>query len=80
MEISFISPLGPEDEERIASMLIAAVGALLDQNAFPYTIRIKTSGMKLFQRTNAGTLAAERRTVTPHTLKDALAIPAPKQQ
>ena len=80
MEISFISPLGPEDEERIASMLIAAVGALLDQNAFPYTLRVKTSGMKLFQRTNAGTLATERRTVTAHTLKDALAIAVPKQQ
>lgn len=55
MEISFISSLDPEEEERIASMLIAALGAMLDENAFPYTIRVRTSGMKLFQRGYPGT-------------------------
>lgn len=56
MEISFISSLDAEEEERIASVLIAAVGAILDNSSFPYTVRIKTSGMKLFQRSHPGTL------------------------
>jgi hypothetical protein len=56
MEISFISSLDAEEEERIASVLIAAVSALLDETSFPYTVRIKTSGLKLFQRSHPGIL------------------------
>jgi hypothetical protein len=68
MEISFISSLDAEEEERIASVLIAAVSALLDETSFPYTVRIKTSGLKLFQRSHPGIL---------HHTPDASVVGAP---
>ena len=54
MEISFISSLDAQEEERIASVLIAAVSALLDESSVPYTVRIRTSGQRLFQRSHPG--------------------------
>jgi hypothetical protein len=54
MEISFISSLDADEEERLASVLIAAVSALLDASSVPYTVRIRTSGQRLFQRSHPG--------------------------
>jgi hypothetical protein len=65
MEISFISSLDAQDEERIASVLIAAVSALLDESPVPYTVRIRTSGQRLFQRSHPGIAAAETTAVSP---------------
>jgi hypothetical protein len=58
MEISFISSLDAQDEERIASVLLATVSALLDETSVPYTVRIKTSGQRLFQRSHPGIASA----------------------
>jgi len=65
MEISFISSLDAQEEERIASVLIAAVSALLDETAVPYTVRIKTSGHRLFQRSHPGISTAADAPVLP---------------
>lgn len=50
MEIRFISSLTPEDENRIATALLAAAGELLDQAPIAYTIRVATATGKVFQR------------------------------
>jgi hypothetical protein len=65
MEISFISSLDAQDEERIASVLLATVSALLDETSVPYTVRIKTSGQRLFQRSHPGIAAAAETAVLP---------------
>jgi hypothetical protein len=52
MNIRFISTLTPEDEDSLAPGLVAAVGCLLDQFPIPYTIRIETTGSKVFQHTH----------------------------
>ena len=49
MDIHFISTLTPEDEDRYAPMVLAAVKALLDQMPISYAVRIVTAN---------GTLAA----------------------
>jgi hypothetical protein len=41
----------PEDEERFASALLAALGTLLDVFPIPYTLKIETSGSKVLHRT-----------------------------
>lgn len=64
MEISFISSLDAQEEERIASVLIAAVSALLDESSVPYTVRIRTSGQRLFQRSHPG-ISTPETTVPP---------------
>ena len=65
MEISFISSLDAQEEERIASVLLAAVSALLDETSVPYTVRIKTSGQRLFQRSHPGIAPAADTAVLP---------------
>lgn len=74
MEISFISSLDAQEEERIASVLIAAVSALLDETAVPYTVRIRTSGQRLFQRSHPGitTTADLAPPPAPHRLRPPL--------
>jgi hypothetical protein len=53
MNIRFISSLTPEDEERVAPGIVTALGMLLDQLPIAYTLRIETSGGKLFQHVHA---------------------------
>lgn len=53
MEIRFISSLTPEDENRIATALLAAAGELLDQAPIAYTIRVATATGKVFQRSHS---------------------------
>jgi hypothetical protein len=52
MELRLISPLTAEDEERLAPAVLAALGTALDIFAVPYTLKIETTGAKVFQRTN----------------------------
>jgi hypothetical protein len=52
MEIQFVSTLTSEDEATLASGIVAAVGALLDKLPLAYTIRIRTSGGRRFDRTS----------------------------
>lgn len=54
MNIRFISSLTPEDEERIAPVVLNAVGMLLDQLPLAFTLRIETSNEKVYQHSHAG--------------------------
>jgi hypothetical protein len=59
MNIRFISSLTPEDEERVAPGIVSALGMLLDQLPIAYTLRIETSGGKVFQHVHTGQDQAE---------------------
>ncbi len=56
MEIVFVSSLDAAEEERIASVLMATVNALLAEAPLAYTLRIRTSSQKLFQQSHAAVL------------------------
>jgi hypothetical protein len=59
MDLHFVSSLTPEDEDRLAPALLTALGALLDQFAIAYTLRIHTTGAKVFQRHHQAPLPTE---------------------
>jgi hypothetical protein len=52
MEIRFISSLTAEDEATFAPAVLKAVSAFLDQLPIAYTLRIETSGARVFQHTH----------------------------
>lgn len=52
MDIRFISTLTADDENNFAPGLLAAIGCLLDRFPIPYTVRIETTGSKVFQHTH----------------------------
>ena len=52
MDIRFVSTLTAEDENHLAPALLAALGSLLDRFSIPYTVRIETTGDKVFQHTH----------------------------
>jgi hypothetical protein len=52
MDIRFVSTMTAEDEDALAPAILAALGALLDQFSMPYTVRIETTGARVFQRTH----------------------------
>ncbi len=56
MEIIFVSSLDPAEEERLASVLLATVNAMLVDTPLAYTLRIRTSSQKLFQQSHAGVM------------------------
>jgi hypothetical protein len=56
MEIIFVSSLDASEEERLASVLLATVNAMLADTPLAYTLRIRTSSQKLFQQSHAGVL------------------------
>jgi hypothetical protein len=49
MEIRFISSLTAEDEDLFAPAVLKAVSALLDLVPIAYTLRIETTGARVFQ-------------------------------
>jgi hypothetical protein len=49
MEIRFISSLTPEDENRVAPSVLQAITSLLDNLPIAYTLRIQTTGDRVFQ-------------------------------
>lgn len=49
MEIRFISTLTPEDENRVGPSLLQAITSLLDNLPLAYTLRIETTGERVFQ-------------------------------
>lgn len=53
MDIRFISSLTAEDENQLAPALLKAVGPLLDHLPIAYTLRIETSGARVFQHSHA---------------------------
>jgi hypothetical protein len=48
VEITFISSLDSEEEDRLAPAIVSAVSAILDDTSFAYTIRVRTTGLKVF--------------------------------
>jgi hypothetical protein len=49
MDIRFISSLTPDDENRLAPALLAAVASVLDQLPIAYTLRFETVTGRSFQ-------------------------------
>ena len=66
MEIIFVSSLDAAEEERLASVLLATVNAMLVDTPLAYTLRIRTSSQKLFQQSHSGVL-----TPADHTTRSA---------
>lgn len=62
MEIIFVSSLDAAEEERLASVILATVNAMLVDTALAYTLRIRTSSQKLFQQSHAGVLTPAEQT------------------
>ena len=56
MEIIFVSSLDATEEERLASVILATVNAMLIDTPLAYTLRIRTSSQKLFQQSHSGVL------------------------
>ena len=52
MEIAFISSLDAEEEARLAPALLAALSALLDGTSLAYTVRVRTTGLKVFSHSH----------------------------
>ncbi len=52
MDVRFISSLTAEDESTFAPALLKVVSAFLDQFPIAYTLRIETSGARVFQHTH----------------------------
>ena len=67
MEIIFVSSLDPAEEERLASVLLATVNAMLADTPLAYTLRIRTSSQKLFQQSHAGVLTPADQTARAST-------------
>ena len=52
MDIRFISTLTADDEESFAPALLQAIGSILDRLPIAYTVRIETTGARVFQHTH----------------------------
>ncbi len=52
MTVRFVSSLTPDDEARVAPMLIKLCALVLDQFPIFYNVRIETSGDVVFQHSN----------------------------
>jgi hypothetical protein len=52
LDITFISSLDSEEEDRLAPALVAALSALLDSSSLAYTVRIRTTGLKMFSHSH----------------------------
>jgi hypothetical protein len=74
MDIHFVSTLTPEDEDRYAPMVLAAVKAILEPMPISYAVRVVTANGLTVQHTKSehaedAAVAASRRTgprlVTP---------------
>jgi hypothetical protein len=53
MNIRFISSLTPDDEAKLAPVLLDLIGALLDRLPLAYTLRIEPSAGTVVQRSRA---------------------------
>lgn len=66
MDLHFVSTLTPEDEDRYAPMVLAAVRALLEPMPIAYALRIVTANGLAVQHTKAeATPGSEAGAVTP---------------
>lgn len=55
MDIHFISSLNPDDEDRLAPAILAALRPMLELMPIAYTVRIRTSSNNVYQHTRAET-------------------------
>lgn len=78
MEIVFVSSLDASEEDRIASVLLATVSALLEDSPIAYTLRIRTSSLRLYQQSHVGTAPAEQSVVSAAKLTAATARSSPR--
>ncbi|MCC6162757.1 MAG: hypothetical protein IT182_05345 [Acidobacteria bacterium] len=53
MDIHFISSLNPDDEDRVAQVVLAAVRPILEVLPIAYTVRIRTATNNVYQHTKA---------------------------
>ncbi len=53
MDIHFISSLNPDDEERLAPVVLAALRPILELMPIAYTVRIRTANNNVYQHTKA---------------------------
>lgn len=53
MDIHFISSLNPDDEERLAPVILAALRPMLELMPIAYTVRIRTTNNNVYQHTKA---------------------------
>lgn len=53
MDIHFISSLNPDDEDRLAPVILAALRPMLELMPIAYTVRIRTSSNNVYQHTRA---------------------------
>jgi len=51
MDLRFISTLTPDDEDRYAPMILAAIKALLDLTPITYSVRITTANATVLHHT-----------------------------
>ena len=65
MDIHFVSTLTPEDEDRYAPMVLAAVRAILEPMPITYAVRIVTANGLSVQHTKADQRRARRRSPPP---------------
>ena len=54
MNVRFVSSLTPEDEARLAPVLVKLCELVLDQLPIVYNLRVETSGDLVFQHSSAG--------------------------
>jgi hypothetical protein len=69
MDIRFISTLTAEDENQFAPALLSAVGSLLDQLPIAYTVRIETTGARVFQHSHPAVESNGHAESTPKALE-----------
>ena len=59
MNIRFTSSLTPDDENRLAPIVLQAVGAILNAMPIAYVVRIDTSDSQVYQISGSGTGAPQ---------------------
>lgn len=73
MNIRFVSSLTPEDEDRLAPVVLKAIGAILDEFPIAYTLRIETASATVFQHAHTGAEEEEAEALEQGRLGPALA-------
>lgn len=74
MDIVFVSSLDPAEEDRIAAVILATAGALLQDSSIAYTLRIRTSSLKLYQQSHIGSGPTDRTARARDAREDTIAV------
>jgi hypothetical protein len=60
MDIHFVSTLTPEDEDRYAPAVLAAIQAMLARMPIAYSVRIRTASTRVFEHTKTDSMPIAR--------------------